>query len=71
MARGGGKSPINISHHLKGVDFPATKDDLIKQAEKNGAEDDVMDVIDNMPDEKFKSMADVMKAYGDVQNHAK
>lgn len=69
MARGlGGKSPANISHHLKGIDFPANKQDLIQQAEKNGAKDDILDVIDNMPDNKFENMADVMKAYGEAQS---
>ncbi len=33
MTRGlGGHSPENVSHHLKGIDFPASKQDLMRQA---------------------------------------
>lgn len=65
MARGmGGQSPSNVSHHLKGVDFPANKQDLIDQARDNGAEDDVLEMIEKMPDDDYENMADVMKAYG-------
>ncbi|WP_349570591.1 DUF2795 domain-containing protein [Azotobacter salinestris] len=67
MTRGmGGHSPSNISHHLKGIDFPAQKSDLVKQAEQNGADDDVLDTLKQMPDERYENMADVMKGYGSV-----
>ena len=30
MTRGlGGHSPANVSHHLKGIDFPATKPNFL------------------------------------------
>jgi len=51
MTRGlGGHSPANVTHHLKGIHFPAKKQDLVKQAKKNGAEKDIMDVLNGMPD---------------------
>ncbi|GAB3474288.1 DUF2795 domain-containing protein [Azotobacter salinestris] len=67
MTRGmGGHSPSNISHHLKGIDFPAQKNDLLKQAEQNGADEEVLDTLKRMPDERYENMADVMKGYGSV-----
>ena len=46
MTRGmGGHSPSNVSAHLKGIDFPAEKDDLCRQAEENGAKPAVMEVL--------------------------
>ncbi|MFC0709819.1 DUF2795 domain-containing protein [Azorhizophilus paspali] len=67
MSRGmGGHSPSNISHHLKGIDFPAGKHDLLKQAERNSADEDVLDTLKQMPDERYESMADVMKGYGSM-----
>lgn len=67
MARGmGGQSPSNVSHHLQGIDFPAGRDDLVKQAQDNGADADVLEVIRQMPDERYENMADVMKGYGSV-----
>ncbi|MFW3617111.1 DUF2795 domain-containing protein [Billgrantia antri] len=53
MTRGiGGHSPANVTNHLKGINFPASRVDLEKQAKDNGAEEDVLEVIRNMPDEK-------------------
>ena len=65
MTRGvGGHSPANVSKHLKGIDFPAHRQDLIRQAEKNHADAEVIDELKNLPDEEYGSMADVMKGYG-------
>jgi len=67
MTRGmGGHSPSNVAHFLRGIDFPAGRDALRRQAEQNGAEPAVLEMIGDMPDEDFESMADVMSAYGDA-----
>lgn len=65
MTRGvGGGSPANVAQYLKGIDFPAGRDDLLRQAKKNHAEKAVLDQLNQMPDEQYESMADVMKGYG-------
>lgn len=68
MTRGmGGSSPSNVAHYLKGVDFPAGKNQLLECARNNGAEQDVVATIEQMPDDqRYESMADVMKGYGEV-----
>lgn len=63
----GGHSPSNILHHLKGVDFPASKQNLIEQAQKNNAESDILDILKQMPDSQYQSMADVLKGVGRVE----
>lgn len=67
MTRGlGGHSSVNVTHHLKGVHFPASKDDLLERARDNGAGQDVLEVLESFPeDEEFETLADVMKAYGE------
>jgi hypothetical protein len=66
MTRGlGGHSPANITHHLKGLHFPVQKSDLLQQAKKNGAEADIMQVLEAMPEQEFASIAEVMKAMGE------
>lgn len=62
--RGSGQSPANVTRFLKGIDFPAQKKDLVQHARKNQAEKDVMDLIQNMEEKEYASMADVMKSYG-------
>lgn len=61
----GGRSAANIAHYLKGIDFPASKDDLITHAKENDAEDVVIEELGKMPDHEYTNMADVMKGYGE------
>jgi hypothetical protein len=68
MTRGmSGHSPANITHHLKGIDFPAEKTDLVKHAKQQGADREILDVIEKMPDGRYETMADVMKGVGKVE----
>lgn len=67
MTRGlGGHSPANVTHSLKGVKFPATKHELIRHAKHEGASADVISVLEAFPEEKFQTMANVTKAYGEA-----
>lgn len=67
MTRGmGGSSPSNIAHHLKGIDFPAGKKQLLECARNNKADQDVVKTIEQMPDTQYGDMAEVMKGYGEV-----
>jgi hypothetical protein len=71
MTRGlGGHSPANVTHHLKGIHFPAQKRDLVQQAKKNGAELDIMQVLNAMPEQEFANIAEVMKAVGEAERGA-
>ena len=68
MTRGmGGRSPANIAHFLEGIDFPASKDDLVNHAEDNNAPQEVIDILENLPDQEYTSMADVMSGVGQVE----
>lgn len=62
--RGTGHSPANVTKHLKGIDFPAEKKDLIKHAQHMKAEKVVLEEIQRMEDREYGNMADVMKAFG-------
>ena len=57
-------STANIAASLHGIDFPASKQDLVEHARKNNTEQEIIDVIQQMPDEKYTSMADVFKGVG-------
>lgn len=72
MVRGSGiPSPTAVAHQLKGIDFPASKDDLIEQALDNGVPGEVAELLEEMPDRDYDNMADVMDAYSDVRQHFK
>lgn len=69
MTRGiGGRSPANLQKYLKGADYPASKDDLMDLANDNGAPDEIMDILDQMPDVDFESPADVQECYGEIEH---
>ncbi|MDN7026040.1 DUF2795 domain-containing protein [Methanoculleus sp. FWC-SCC1] len=59
-------SAAEVQKFLKGMDYPAGKQDVISQAKKNKAPDDVIDVLNRMQDRQFTSAADLSKALGDV-----
>jgi len=52
-------NPIEVQKALKGVDYPATKDDILKAAEKNGADEDVLNALKNLSGDSFTTPADV------------
>jgi hypothetical protein len=62
----GGESPANVQKYLKGVDYPAKKRELVDQARKNAAPDEVVQIIQKFPDQEFVGPQDVMKAYGQI-----
>jgi hypothetical protein len=68
MARGvGGHSPANVQKYLKGQEYPARKDDLLKTARANRATEEIIETIERLPDEEFGGPQDVMKAYGEEE----
>jgi hypothetical protein len=63
----GGRSPVEISKALKGIGFPASKDELIEHAQRNKAEKSTLEVLQALPGQKFATMADVQKGVGEVE----
>lgn len=68
MAQGGTSgssgSAANVTHALKGIDFPCSKDELVKHAKNQSADDKVVDELKALPDQQYNSMAEVMKGFG-------
>ncbi len=60
-------SPAEIEEHLSGVDYPAQKQELKQHAQNEDAPNEVMQVIDQMPDQEYNSPADVAKGVGKVE----
>jgi hypothetical protein len=57
-------NPVQIQKFLKGVNYPASRQDLIHQAEQHGADQNVRDALDRLPDIQFQTPADVSQAIG-------
>ena len=63
---GGGEhathSPIGIQKALKGASYPAKKQELLKTAQANGADDSTLKTLRDMPDDEYDTPAAVSKA---------
>jgi len=59
-------SPAAVERYLKGIKFPAGKEDLINKANENNAPSDVMSVIERLPDNDYNSVTDIAKGVGEV-----
>ena len=54
-------NPIELQKHLKGVNYPASKDDLVSTAQDNNAPDEIVDALGNMNDTEYSGPDDVMR----------
>jgi hypothetical protein len=59
-------NPIQMQKYFKGVKYPAAKDDLLKMAKQNGADENLTSVLEQLPDDKFETPAAVNKAVGQI-----
>ena len=57
-------NPIEVQKHLKGLSYPASRDDLVSTARDNGAPDDVVGALESASRETFDGPDDVMQALG-------
>jgi hypothetical protein len=57
-------STTNATHHFKGAQFPASKEDLLVRARDNGPGQDTLEMLESFPKgKKFESPADVVAAH--------
>ncbi|MBV9020241.1 MAG: DUF2795 domain-containing protein [Ktedonobacteraceae bacterium] len=59
-------NPIQIEKFLKGVDYPASKQELIKHAKKHGADQNACDALEQLPDQTYDGPIGVSKAIGQI-----
>ena len=61
---GGDKNPIDAQRHLSGVDYPASKQDLISEAQNQDADQDVIEALQSIPDKDYNSPTEVTHELG-------
>lgn len=60
-------NPIQLQKYLKGVDYPASKQDILDAAEQHGADEELRSTLERLPDEEFSNPAEVSKAVGQLE----
>ena len=55
-------NPIQLQKYLSGIDYPAKKQDLLRRAEEQGADNNVLDTLRSLKRDDFNSPNDVSEA---------
>jgi hypothetical protein len=58
-------SPIDIQKALSGVDYPASKQDLVAHAEQNGGDEQVLEALKKIEDREYEGPSGVSSAVFD------
>jgi hypothetical protein len=61
-------NPIQLQKFLGGIDYPTHKQDLIKTAQKHGADQNVLNTLKSLPRDDFNSPNDISEAIGDLHH---
>jgi Protein of unknown function (DUF2795) len=59
-------SPVEVEKSLKGVNFPAKKQDLIRHARQQNVGQPVIEALSHLPEQTFDGPIEVTKAIGDL-----
>lgn len=60
-------NPVQLQKYLGGLDYPVSKEDLIRRAQENGADTNVLQTLRSLPAEQFNSPNDVSEALGELR----
>lgn len=56
-------NPIEAQKYLKGMDYPASKQDLIERARSNGAPHEMIEDLEGHSQDRFDNPGAVQKAF--------
>jgi hypothetical protein len=58
-------SPIDIQKALSGMDYPASKDDIVRHAEQQGGGSEVLEALKGIEDREYEGPSGVSSAVFD------
>ena len=59
-------NPIQAQKFLKGIDYPASKQEVLETARRNKADDNVLSTLERIPDREYEGPTNVTKAIGEL-----
>lgn len=60
-------NPIQVQKFLKGVGYPASKKDLLQKAKANGADEQMLSQLNNLPEQTYDRPTGVTRAVGKLE----
>jgi len=53
---------IEVQKFLGGIDYPSSKEELVRTAEQSGAGDEVLNTLRNLPEREYQNPTEVSEA---------
>ncbi|MBE0481614.1 MAG: DUF2795 domain-containing protein [Dehalococcoidia bacterium] len=60
-------SAAQLAVYMKGIDFPAGKQQLLQQAKTNGAPEKVISIMNQLPDRQYNRANEVEEEFGKLR----
>lgn len=60
-------NPVQLQKYLGGIDYPVSKDELVRHAKEKGADQEAQKTLESLPMDRFNSPNDVSEAVGKMK----
>lgn len=60
-------NPVQIQKFLSGMNYPAGKDQIVSRAKSEGADSNVLGMLNKLPNGTYQTPADISQAIGDLK----
>lgn len=61
-------NPLQLERYVSGLDFPASRDDLVRQATEQGAEEQVVETLRKLPATEYTGPESVSSALSEISD---
>lgn len=61
------RPPIDVFPYLQGMSFPADRDAVIRHARRQDVDDELLKLLDRLPNRDYGSLDDVVKGISQVK----
>lgn len=63
----GGLPPAQVGPFIKDINYPVNKKDVIQHAKNKNADEEIIETLKNLPNQKFNSPQELKKILGNIQ----
>ena len=60
-------NPVQVQKFLGGIDYPAGKQDILKRAEQEGADENIRSILEKIPDRQYDGPNAVSHEIGKIE----
>ncbi len=57
-------NPVQVQKFLGGLDYPAGKQDIIEKAKQEGADENILQTLEQIPDQDYSSPVAISREVG-------